>query len=117
MVQQEALSLSEKIEERFYEAELFRVKGELSRLGDAQASEIGALEAERCFHRALETARSQGAKSLELRAAISLSRLYRTQGKRNEALRMLEDTYRWFDEGFGTTDLEEAAALIESLRE
>lgn len=117
MVQKEALSLSEKIKERFYEAELFRVKGELSRLGDARASEIGALEAERCFHRALETARSQGAKSLELRAAISLSRLYRTQGKRNEALRMLEDTYRWFDEGFGTTDLEEAAALIESLRE
>jgi predicted ATPase len=71
--------------------------------------------AEACFHTALEVARRQGAKSYELRAAVSLSRLWQQQGKRTEARRLLAEIYGWFTEGFDTADLQEARVLIEAL--
>ena len=74
-----------------------------------------AAQAEACFHRALALARRQQAKSWELRAATSLSRLWLQQGKRAEARELLADVYSWFTEGFNTTDLREAKALLEAL--
>ena len=72
-------------------------------------------EAEECFHKAIEIARRQQAKSLELRAVMSLSRLWQKQGKKEEAHRMLAEIYNWFTEGFDTKDLQEAKALLEEL--
>ena len=72
-------------------------------------------EAEACFHKAIEIARRQQAKSLELRAAMSLARLWQQQGKRDEAHQMLAEIYGWFTEGFDTKDLQEAKALLEEL--
>jgi len=72
-------------------------------------------EAEACFQRALEVARRQQAKSLELRAAMSLSRLWQQQGKQAEARALLAPLYGWFTEGFDTADLQEAKALMEEL--
>ena len=68
-----------------------------------------------CFRQALDTARRQEAKSLELRAAMSLSRLWQQQGKQEEARQMLADIYGWFTEGFDTADLKEAKVLLEEL--
>jgi predicted ATPase len=73
------------------------------------------VEAEACFLKALEVARYQQAKSWELRAAISLSRLWRQQSKRQEACELLAPIYDWFTEGFDTADLQEAKALLEAL--
>jgi predicted ATPase len=73
-------------------------------------------EAEECFHQALDIARRQQAKSLELRAAMSLGRLWQQQGRRVEANRMLAGIYNWFTEGFETPDLQEAKALLEALQ-
>ena len=72
-------------------------------------------EAEACFHQALTVARRQQAKSLELRAAVSLARLWQGQEKRAEAHRLLAEIYGWFTEGFDTGDLQEAKALLEGL--
>ena len=72
-------------------------------------------ETEECFGKALDTARRQQAKSLELRAAMSLSRLWQQQGQRDEAQQMLAEIYGWFTEGFDTPDLKEAKALLEEL--
>ena len=72
-------------------------------------------EAEECFHRALDIARQQQAKSWELRAVMSLSRLWQQQGKQHEAYKMLSDIYGWFTEGFDTKDLQEAKTLLEEL--
>jgi predicted ATPase len=72
-------------------------------------------EAEACFHKAIEIARKQQAKSLELRAVMSLSRLWQRQGKQKEAHEMLAEIYGWFTEGFDTADLQEAKALLEEL--
>jgi predicted ATPase len=72
-------------------------------------------EAEACFHRAIEIARRQKAKSFELRAVVSLSRLLQKEGRQPEARQMLVDIYHWFAEGFDTVDLQEAAALLEDL--
>ena len=72
-------------------------------------------EAEACFHKAIEIARKQQAKSLELRAVMSLSRLWQQQGKKDEARQMLAKVYNWFTEGFDTKDLQEAKALLEEL--
>ena len=72
-------------------------------------------EGEACFHRALEVARDQNAKALELRAAMSLSRLWQKQGKREKAGTLLEEIYGWFTEGFETADLKEAKGLLEAL--
>jgi predicted ATPase len=72
-------------------------------------------EAAGCFQQALDTARSQEAKMLELRAAVSLSRLWQQQGKRQEARQLLAEVYAWFTEGFGTRDLQEAKTLLTEL--
>jgi len=72
-------------------------------------------EAEAYFHKAIEIARKQQAKSLELRAVMSLSRLWQQQGKKEEARQMLAEVYGWFTEGFDTKDLQEAKALLDSL--
>ena len=72
-------------------------------------------EAEECFHKAIEIARKQQAKSLELRAATSLARLWQQQGKQKEAHFMLSEIYNWFTEGFDTKDLQEAKALLDGL--
>jgi predicted ATPase len=72
-------------------------------------------EAEECFNKAIEIARKQQAKSLELRAMMSLSRLWQQQGKQDEARKLLAEIYSWFTEGFDTADLKEAKALLEEL--
>jgi adenylate cyclase len=82
-------------------------------VGDAHPTEES--EAEACFLKAIEIARKQQAKSLELRAATSLARLWQQQGKTKEAHEMLSEIYSWFTEGFDTKDLQEAKALIDSL--
>jgi predicted ATPase len=103
----EALDAANGTGERRWQAELFRLKGELILTRDKD-------EAEACLVRAIEVARSQRAKSLELRASKSLSRLWQRQGKREEARRLLEEIYGWFTEGFATADLQEAQALMRS---
>jgi tetratricopeptide (TPR) repeat protein len=105
----EALALVERRDERIWEAEIYRVKGELL------FQSGGPSEAEVCLHRAIEIARRQSAKSLELRATTSLAHLLDKQGKRDEARRMLGEVYGWFTEGFDTADLKEAKALLEDL--
>ena len=70
---------------------------------------------EECFHKAIEIAQRQQAKSLELRATTSLARLWQQQGKKAEARQMLADIYNWFTEGFDTKDLQEARGLLEAL--
>ena len=75
------------------------------------------MEAEACFHKAVDIARKQQAKSLELRATMSLARLWQQQGKRREAHALLAEIYNWFTEGFDTKDLQEAKALLEELGE
>jgi len=107
----EALATVDNTEERNWEAELHRHKGELLLM--QQEQNVG--EAEKCFRKALDTARRQQAKSLELRAAMSLSRLWQKQGKQEEAKQMIADIYGWFTEGFDTVDLKEAKALLEKL--
>ena len=72
-------------------------------------------EAERCFWKAIEIARKQQAKSLELRATVSLARLWQRQGKKKQARKMLAEIYNWFTEGFDTKDLQEAKALLKEL--
>jgi predicted ATPase len=123
----EALTMAHKNGERNYEAELYRLKGELLRMGEREKGgteeEIShsptppfALSSpEACFHKAIEIARRQQAKSLELRAVMSLSRLWLRQGKKDEARQILTETYSWFTEGFDTADLQEAKALLEEV--
>jgi len=107
----EALTLIDKTGERFWEAELIRQKGELLL---AQSKENHS-EAESCFQQALGVARRQQAKSLELRAAMSLSRLWQSQGKKEEARSLLLEIYGWFTEGFDTADLKDAKGLLDEL--
>ncbi|MBI3795611.1 MAG: AAA family ATPase [Deltaproteobacteria bacterium] len=111
----EALDLVNKTGGRMSEAELLRLKGELTLQSSAQNPESKVKEVEECFQKAVEVARQQQAKSLELRAAMSLSRLWQSQGKREEARQMLVEIYNWFSEGFDTADLQEAKALLEEL--
>jgi predicted ATPase len=106
----EALDTVKKTEERNWEAELHRRKGELLLM--QQGQKVG--EAEECFRKALDIARRQQAKSLELRASMSLSRLWQ-QGKQGEAHQLLAEIYGWFTEGFDTPDLKEAKVLLEEL--
>jgi predicted ATPase len=108
---QEALALSTASGERFLEAELYRLRGELLLAGTAAGAEAWDA-AEACFRQALAVARSQAGKSLELRAAMSLGHLYRAQGRPAEARPFLAETYSWFTEGFDTPDLQEAKALL-----
>jgi len=107
----EALEHVEHTGERYYEAEVYRLKGELL-LRQAVPDEE---QAEACFQQALDVARRQQAKALELRATMSLSRLWQQQGKRAEAHALLAPIYDWFTEGFDTADLKEAKALLEEL--
>jgi predicted ATPase len=107
----EALALMHKHGERYWEAELHRLKGKVllqSAMGQQE-------EAEACFQQALDIARRQQAKSLELRAATSLARLWQQQGKRQEARDLLAPVYGWFTEGFDTVDLQEAKSLLDTL--
>ena len=140
----EALATADKTGEHFWEAELYRLKGEMT-LAQSSVQGLGAsvkkgsrfkiqrstsrnpgtrhltphtqaeVEAEACFHRAIEVAQHQQAKSLELRATVSLARLWQWQGKKKPARRMLAKIYGWFTEGFDTKDLQEAKALLEEL--
>jgi predicted ATPase len=122
----DALAQVEETGERFYEAELHRLKGELSLKSAVRSPQSTVTnprpltpdpqgEAEVCFHQAIAIARRQSAKSLELRAVISLSRLWQQQGKRQEAHELLAEIYGWFTEGFDTKDLQEAKTLLEEL--
>jgi predicted ATPase len=104
-----AYALVEQHEERFWEAEISRLRGVLL----LRQTVPQQAEAEACFQRALDVARRQEAKALELRAAMSLSRLWQEQGKRAEAHAILAPVYGWFTEGFDTADLQEAKALLE----
>ena len=108
----EALGTAQDNEERFFEAELHRTKGEL--LLQQPALNLDE-EAAACFQRAIAIARSQEANLFELRATISLSRIWQQQGKKKEARSLLNGIYAWFSEGFETVDLKEARALLESL--
>jgi class 3 adenylate cyclase/predicted ATPase len=107
----DALTRVDTTGERWREAELHRLHGELLLAWSAENHR----EAETCFQQALALARRQQAKSLELRAAMSLSRLWQQQGKRAEARELLAPVYGWFTEGFDTADLLEAKALLEEL--
>ena len=107
----EAHTLVEQQEERWWEAEIHRLRGVLllRQTGTSQT------EAEAWLQRALAVARRQEAKSLELRAAMSLARLWQQQGRRQEAHDLLAPVYHWFTEGFDTADLQEAKALLDVL--
>jgi class 3 adenylate cyclase/predicted ATPase len=107
----EAQTLIEQYEERCWEAEVCRLRGVLL----LRQPETPQAEAEAWLQRALDVARRQEAKSLELRAAMSLSRLWQQQGKRAEAYALLASIYGWFTEGFDTADLQEAKVLLEEL--
>jgi class 3 adenylate cyclase/predicted ATPase len=129
----EALDWVQSNESRFYEAELYRLKGELTlqqnreqgtgnrkqgRFTDPRPlTPDPQAEAEACFLKAIDVAQKQQAKSLELRAVMSLARLWQSQGKRTEAHQMLSEIYGWFTEGFETKDLQEAQALLTELGE
>jgi predicted ATPase len=110
----EALALVRQTGEELYEAELFRLRGELVLLGPAEPTPPLLERAEEDFNLALDVARRQEAKSLELRAAMSLLRLSRRREKSSPARRLLIETFQWFTEGFETLDLREARALCES---
>ncbi len=112
----EALAVIEKTGERFYEAELYRIKGTLTLQSKVQSLKSKVQEAKECFHKAIEIARRQQAKSFELRATMSLARLWQSQGKHTEAHQMLSEIYNWFTEGFETKDLQEAKALLDALQ-
>jgi len=115
----EALAQAERTGERVWEAELWRIKGELllqSVASNSQTSEASA-EAESYFCKAIEVSKQQSAKSWELRAGTSLARLWQRQGKIAEARRTLAEIYGWFTEGFDTADLKEAKALLNELQE
>ena len=105
----EGLALVEETDERLYEAESHRLKGELLLMQDDEP------EAEGSFHKAIEVARRQQAKSWELRAAMSMARLWHSQARREEAHKLLAEIYAWFTEGFDTPDLKDAKALLEAL--
>ena len=105
----DALEIVERTGESWFAAKLYRHKGQLLlRQGHAEA-------AEELYQKALSIAREQGAKSWELRAAVSLARLRRDRGRRAEARDLLAPVYGWFTEGFGMPDLKEAKLLLEGL--
>jgi len=107
----QALTVVHNAGGRYYEPELSRLQGELTLVRSAEQQ----AEAEACFRQALDMSRRQQAKSLELRAALSLARLWQHQGKRAAAHQLLAEVYGWFTEGFDTADLQEAKALLEAL--
>ncbi|MGE0825588.1 MAG: adenylate/guanylate cyclase domain-containing protein [Candidatus Binatia bacterium] len=134
----EVLDLVNKTDERFYEAELYRLKGELTLQQESKVQSLKLVlsgvegskvtdprplipdpqgEAEACFLKAIDIAREQQAKSLELRVVMSLTRLWQQQDKKAEAHTMLSEIYNWFTEGFDTKDLQEAKQLLDELME
>jgi predicted ATPase len=116
----ETLTIISRTGECFYEAEVYRLKGALllqSAVSDLPSAISEKLvEAEACFRKAIEVARRQQARSLELRATMSLARLWRQQGKTAEGRQALAEIYGWFTEGFDTSDLQDAEALLEEMR-
>jgi predicted ATPase len=113
----QALDLMEETNERWWEAEALRVKGQLLFVQSESASSDDMRNVEACFRRAIEVAQRREAKVWELRATVDLSRLLRRQGRRNEAQRALSDIYGWFTEGLETPDLVKAKHLLEELRD
>ncbi len=111
----EALAAVTHNGERRWEAEVYRLKGELTLQLQGESPKSKIEEAETCFLQAINVARKQQAKSLELRATMSLARLWQGQGKRHEARDILSTIYNWFTEGFDTQDLKDAKALLDSL--
>jgi predicted ATPase len=109
----EAITTIETTKERWLEAEVHRIAGEIALMSPDRDEAKG----EACFDRALAVARTQQAKSWELRAAMSMARLWRDQGKRDEARELLAPVYGWFSEGFDTLDLKQAKALLDELAE
>jgi predicted ATPase len=107
----EARTAVETTQERWFEAEVHRMAGEIAR----KSPGADGARAEAYFERALAVARQQQAKSWELRAAMSMAQLWRDQGKRNEARDLLTPVYSWFTEGFDTRDLKESKALLDEL--
>ena len=107
----EAMTAVETTKERWFQTEINRIAGEIALM----APKPDAAKAETYFERALAVAREQQAKSWELRAAMSMARLWRDQGKRDEARNLLGPVYNWFTEGFDTLDLKEAKALLDEL--
>ena len=107
----DAIDKVERSKEKWCEAEVHRIAGEIA----LKSPQPHAAKAETYFERALAVARQQQAKSWELRAATSLARLWRDQGKVSEARELLAPVYGWFTEGFDTRDLKEAKALLEGL--
>lgn len=108
----DVLSPAHQAEERWYEAELYRLRGEFLLDHDASAT----AEAEACFEQALIVARQQRAKAWELRTALSLSRLWHTQGRQDDARQCLTPIFETFTEGFDTADLQDAKVLLKELR-
>jgi len=107
----EEMDMANRTGSRLWEAELYRVKGEML----LQSKVPRMSEAKECFRQAIDIARKQRSKSLELRAVMSLSRLWQGKGKIEEARQMMAEIYGWFTEGFDTADLKEAKALLEEL--
>ena len=107
----EAMTAVEATKERWHQADITRMAGEIA----LKSPTPDAAKAEAYFERALTVARSQQAKSWELRAAMSMARLWRDQGKRQQAHELLAPIYGWFTEGFDTLDLKEAKALLDEL--
>jgi adenylate cyclase len=107
----EALAAADEHGDRHHEAEMHRLKGELL----LRQHDSNIAEAQSCFERAIEVARKQSARSWELRATMSLTRLLATQGLRDESRTMLAEIYGWFTEGFDTADLKDAKALLDEL--
>ena len=107
----EAMTAAETTKERWFEAEINRIAGDIA----LKSPDADAAKAEEYFERALAVAREQQAKSWELRASLSLARLWRDQGKGQQARELLAPVYGWFTEGFDTRDLKEAKALLEQL--
>jgi predicted ATPase len=107
----EAIKVVETTKETWCEAEIHRVAGEITLM----SPESDATKAEAHFERSLEIACGQKTKSWELRAAMSMARLWRNQGKRDEARELLARVYGWFTEGFDTLDLREAKGLLDEL--
>ena len=105
----DALTMSERTGQHWPDAELHRVRGDVL----VRATQSGAAEA--AFAHAIEVARRQRTRSFELRAAMSMARLWRDQGKRDQARELLAPVYGWFTEGFDTLDLKEAKALLDEL--
>ena len=107
----EAIAAVERNEERWWEAEVHRIAGEIALL----TANPDVAKAEASFERALAVAREQQAKSWELRVAMSMARLWRDQGKRDQARDLLAPVYDWFTEGFDTHDLKESKVLLDAL--